>query len=39
MCSLLTKFESPMLYVLSFLWVGVIATYVGVSIMLITDLF
>lgn len=37
MSSLLTKFEAPVLYMLSFVWVGVIATYVGISLMLITN--
>lgn len=37
MRDLLMKFETPFLYVLSFLWAGVIATYVGVSLILITN--
>ncbi len=37
MSNLLMKFESELFYMLSFVWAGVIATYVSVSLMLITD--
>ncbi|MDY0123783.1 hypothetical protein [Sulfurimonas sp.] len=37
MSNLLTKFEAPVFYTLSFVWVGVVATYVGISLMLITN--
>jgi len=37
MSDLLIKFEAPVFYMLSFVWVGVIATYMSISFMLITD--
>jgi hypothetical protein len=38
MSNLLMKFETPVLYTLSFVWAGVIAIYVAVSFMLIAGL-
>ncbi|MDQ1244214.1 MAG: hypothetical protein QG565_554 [Campylobacterota bacterium] len=38
MSNLLVKFETPVLYTLSFVWIGIIATYIGVSFMLVAGL-